>query len=174
MRYRLLSICLLLVLLVPFVVHAQDSADVDAAKTVVAKFVSGDVAGLYAQFGDQMKAAVTQDQLAQAWPSLIASEGAFQKITDINAGSIAHSVVLTLQFEKGSLTLSVVFDTDGKITGCALTRQRAQPPSKRQRPPTPMPANSLKRLSRLATSSCAARSPCQAPLLAPPHSRQLC
>ena len=116
MRY-LSRFCLLLILLVPLAIHAQSQTDTDAAKAVLAKFVNGDFAGLYAQLGDQVKAAVTQDQLAHSWQSITTSEGAFQKIGDITAGPVDHSVVLTLQFEKGQLNLVIAFDTDGKIIG---------------------------------------------------------
>ena len=93
----------------------------DAAKEVVAKFVNGDFAGIYAQFNDQVKAAVTQDQLQQAWDGIVAKAGAFQKIGTITAGPVDHSVVLTLEFEKAPLDLIVAFDTEGKIVGLRFT-----------------------------------------------------
>src|SRR6476469_2342599 len=85
-------LCLLLVLLVPFAVHAQEQSDVDASKAIVAKFVSGYFAGIYVQLGDQVKSAVTQDQLGQAWEGIVKTEGAFQIIADINPGTVDHSV----------------------------------------------------------------------------------
>ncbi|MEO8396538.1 MAG: alpha/beta fold hydrolase, partial [Chloroflexota bacterium] len=115
---RFLSrLSLLLVLLIPLAIHAQSESDVDAAKAVFAKFVSGDFTGIYDQVGDQIKSAVSADQLDQAWQGIIATEGAFQQISDVNAGPVDHSVVLTLQFEKGQLNFLVGFDTDGKIVG---------------------------------------------------------
>ncbi len=115
---RFLSrLCLFLLLLVPLAIHAQSETEVDAAKALLAQFVSGDFAGIYAQLGDQVKAAVTADQLGQAWQGIVATNGAFQQIADIHAGPVEHSVVLTLRFEKGQLNFVTGFAADGKIAG---------------------------------------------------------
>ncbi|HVU13571.1 MAG TPA: alpha/beta fold hydrolase [Phototrophicaceae bacterium] len=114
---RLGLLVALCALFIPLTIHAQDAADVDAAKAVLDKLVSGDYAGLYAQFDDQVKAAVTQAQIQQVWDEIVQQNGAFQKISDIEAGPTAHTVILTLQFEKSPLNFGLAFDADGKIGG---------------------------------------------------------
>ncbi len=116
--FRRFGIVLVLcALFIPLTIHAQEAADIDAAKAVVDKFVNGDYAGLYAQFDAQVKAAVTQDQLQTAWEGIVKQAGEFQKISDIEAGPAPHTVILTLQFEKSPLNLGLAFDADGKIGG---------------------------------------------------------
>jgi dienelactone hydrolase len=127
--------CLLLLLLVPFTIHAQDQTDVDAAKEVVAKFVSGDFAGIYAQLSDQVKAAVTQDQLGQAWDGIVKSAGAFQQIGDINGDAATHSVVLTLEFEKAALDFHIAF-ADNQIVGLRFTPAASATPAVEAPTPT--------------------------------------
>jgi len=140
MRYlsRFSLILVLLAAFVPLMAHAQSQTDTDAAKAVLAKFVSGDFAGIYDQLGDQVKSAVSADQLGQAWKNVMTQQGAFQKIADINAGPIDHSVVLTLQFEKGQLNLLTAFDADGKIVGLRFLPAAGAPT---QVAPTPTYAN---------------------------------
>ena len=135
MRY-VSCFCILLLLLVPLAIHAQSETDVDAAKAIVAQFVNGDYAGLYAQFNGQVKAAVTQDQLQQAWEGIVANSGAFQKIGMIAAGPVDHSVVLTLEFEKAQLNLIVAFDTEGKVGGLRFAPAASGTPTSEAPTPT--------------------------------------
>jgi uncharacterized protein len=83
--------------------------------------VQQDHAGAYALFDDQMKAAITEGQLKELWPTLPQQVGAFQSRS---AATLAlrkdpyQRVVVPLQFEKAALDMLVVIDiTTGKISG---------------------------------------------------------
>jgi dienelactone hydrolase len=83
--------------------------------------VQQDHTGAYALFDDQMKAAITESQLKELWPTLPQQVGAFQSRS---AATLAlrkdpyQRVVVPLQFEKAALDMLVVVDiTTGKISG---------------------------------------------------------
>jgi dienelactone hydrolase len=83
--------------------------------------VQQDYAGAYALFDDQMKAAITESQLKELWPTLPQQVGPFQSRS---AATLAlrkdpyQRVVVPLQFEKAALDMLVVVDmTTGKIGG---------------------------------------------------------
>jgi hypothetical protein len=83
--------------------------------------VQQDHSRAYALFDDQMKAAITESQLKELWPTLPQQVGAFQSRS---AATLAlrkdpyQRVVVPLQFEKAALDMLVVIDmTTGKIGG---------------------------------------------------------
>lgn len=83
--------------------------------------VQEDIAGAYALFDDQMKAAITERQLQELWPTLPQQVGAFQSRS---AAALAlrkdlyQRVIIPLHFEKAALDMLVVVDiTTGKISG---------------------------------------------------------
>ena len=86
MRFsQLIGVLLLaaLVLSVPLRAQAQESDRQDAARALVETLLTGDVASVYDQFNDQVHAAVTADQLAQAMAGVQQQSGAFQEIVGV-------------------------------------------------------------------------------------------
>ncbi len=123
----LFRISVLLLLLIPFAVHAQETSDADRAQAILQQFISGDSAGIYDQLSDQLKAAIPQTAFGQAWPSIVQQFGAFQQVINTQADATTHGVTLTLQFEHGLLDLHVAFDASGKIVGLSFTPSALSP-----------------------------------------------
>ncbi len=134
MQVRIVTLCLAL-LLIPLAAQAQQSTETPQAGTeteraqqIIQMLVSGDTADVYAQFSDQIKAAVTQDQLAQVVPGLAQQFGAFQQVTNVQANADNHLVSLTLQFEKGLLDAHIAFDaTTGDVIGLRFVPSASAP-----------------------------------------------
>ena len=134
MQVRIVTLFLAL-LLIPLAAQAQQSTETPEAGTeteraqqIIQMLVSGDAADVYAQFSDQIKAAVTQDQLAQVVPGLARQFGAFQQVTNVQADADNHLVSLTLQFEQGLLDAHIAFDaTTGDVIGLRFVPSASVP-----------------------------------------------
>ena len=128
-------LAVLLLLLIPFAVQAQQSTETPEAGTetehaqqIVHMLLSGNVADVYAQFSDNVKAAITQDQLSQVFPGLAQQYGAFQQVVNVQADAANHLVTLTLQFEKGLLDAHIGFDaTTGDVVGLRFAPSASAP-----------------------------------------------
>jgi dienelactone hydrolase len=109
-------ILLLLLLLVPFAVYAQDTTEVEQAQHVVQMLAEREYEDVYALFTDDVKAVFTLAQLQQAWEQITASFGEYQSIVSTNADAVSHRVALVVQFEKFQLEARIAFDAEGKMT----------------------------------------------------------
>lgn len=122
MRYPFLILLLLLV--VPLAAQAQDTPEnpqIDAAQAIIQQFVDGDYAGIYAQFSDQIKAALSEDRLQGAWEGIVQSAGAFEGVTGVEQDAQTGAITLHLRFEKAPLDAHIAFDADGTIIGLNFT-----------------------------------------------------
>ena len=120
MRFsQLIGVLLLagLVLSVPLRAQAQESDRKDAARALVETLLTGDVASVYDQFNDQVHAAVTADQLAQAMAGVQQQSGAFQEIVGVREDAAHNAIIVTVNFEQATLDARVVYDADGKVGG---------------------------------------------------------
>ena len=125
---------LLVLLLIPLAVQAQQSTEtpssdteIEATLSIVQKFVSGDTADIYAQLADRVQGQITSAKLQQAWDGIVTNQGAFQRVTDTVSDPAQHAVRLTLQFENGLLDLAVQYDTSGKVVGLNFLPSASQP-----------------------------------------------
>ncbi len=84
-------------------------------------FIRQDYAGAVNLFDDQMKAALPESKLKEAWDSLPPRVGAFQNRAEAQLAARQdpyQRVIIPLQFEKMPLNMLVVVDvTSGKISG---------------------------------------------------------
>lgn len=137
MHYRILF--LLALLLAPFAVQAQEGLQVEKAHEIVQMLIDGDIAGVYDQFSDQIKAALPQDQFQQAWDSIIQSVGAFDEITGTREQG--GQVILTMRFEAMSLDAHLAFDAAGAIIALNFTPAATGEPTATIPAPTPVYAD---------------------------------
>ena len=91
----------------------------DAAAGFVHALVKEDYANAVRDFDDTMKKAMPAEKLEEAWRSLIAQAGAFQKQLGIHQQSVGpyEAVFVTCKFERATLDVKVVLDKAGRITG---------------------------------------------------------
>lgn len=94
----------------------------EAGKVVADLFTRQDFADVAAYFDETMKKGFTVSQMQAAWDSL-ASYGAFQSLGTPRGEKVEQYdvVFVPMLFEKGSLDLKVVFDTQGRIAGMFFT-----------------------------------------------------
>ncbi len=116
----------------------QAGSEVDRAQQLIQMLASGDTADVYVQFSDQVKAAVSEAQLGQAWQGIVGQFGAFQQITDVQSDAANHLVSLTLQFANGLLDAHIVFDaTTGDVIGFRFVPSASGTPAPTVEAPTP-------------------------------------
>jgi hypothetical protein len=89
------------------------------AEGMVDSMAKGDFAAATKDFDANMKAAMSAEQLGQAWSKVTAFAGAFKSRTGSREAQEAgfQTVHVTCQFEKTNLDTKVVFAKDGTITG---------------------------------------------------------
>lgn len=100
----------------PKAVVQHDEALADSVFTNLAAGSAAQVAG---QFDAEMATALTPAKLGQAWSSVIAAEGAFQKEGSPTAFSARGDVVVDvpLSFAHGSRVGRVSFNGQGQVAG---------------------------------------------------------
>jgi hypothetical protein len=88
-------------------------------KDVVEKLASGAHGEVYGWFDEAMRAAMTEEALAELWPSVVARVGPFQAIQGVQAGRHDRFdiVTVTCAFDKALLDVRVVLDDKGRVSG---------------------------------------------------------
>lgn len=114
------------------VAAAQDPPAADAqprGRVVVNQLVNQEFDKVWAAFGPQMKAAMTEARLRETWTGMGAQTGAFKQITTSRAEARGtyRAVIVTCAFERAAVDISVVFDAADLIAG--LSMRPAQPPA---------------------------------------------
>ncbi len=127
MRIRVFSVAALTAaMLISAAVAAQTQTQAPApqdyealARAVIADLVAKRYDKVTARYTDQLAAALPLDKLSLSWDSALTQLGAFQSITKIEQEESAgfHIVFATCAFERLSLTLRLVFDSQGKFAG---------------------------------------------------------
>jgi dienelactone hydrolase len=79
----------------------------------------GDWAKAADSFDATMKNALPPDKLQQTWQAVIGQQGSFLRLTNPRneADPKFNAVVLTTEFERGTLDAKIVFDNGGRIAG---------------------------------------------------------
>lgn len=121
------NLLLLLLLSVPFAVHAQETSEIEQAQAIVHMLAEGEYDTMYALFGDEVKAVFSRDQLQEAWEGIVGSFGDFQDITAVNADASNHVVVLTVQFERIALDAIIGFNEAGEVVGLRFVPSSTTP-----------------------------------------------
>jgi len=102
--------------------QADDATQIspkDLARQFVGQLLAGEYEQAVRSFGAKMTAAMSADQLREAWESLPPKAGAFREIVEvtmIRKGKYDVAVV-TCRFEKGQLDVKVVYNPESKISG---------------------------------------------------------
>jgi dienelactone hydrolase len=123
LRIRTLSVAALIaVIAISIGAAAQAPAQQDyeaMARAVIADIVAGRFDKVTALYTEQMAQALPADKLAASWDSVIKQVGAFQSITSVEKEDIqgSHIVFVTCAFERLTLTLRLIFDSQGKFAG---------------------------------------------------------
>ena len=89
------------------------------ARDFVGMLAKGDYADAFAKFDETMKGAMPIETLEQAWQSLLAKTGPFEKIVGVGQKKEqGYDVVLvTCQFENTQLDVKVVYNDKKEISG---------------------------------------------------------
>ncbi len=92
------------------------------AKAMLAALEKGEYEKAAKHFDDNMRKALPGDKLETTWKAIGKQLGAFAKTTGtrVEKGAKADTVYLTCKFEKATLDLKVVFDSDKQIMGFFL------------------------------------------------------
>jgi hypothetical protein len=92
------------------------------AKDLVERLSSGDYAAVTAYFGPELKEALPAENLKQAWERTLSVQGPFVKQVKTRAerSDKFNIVYVTVQLEKSTLDVKVVFSQDGKVSGLWL------------------------------------------------------
>ncbi len=99
----------------PVPATAQESA----AVAIVDALASGDMAAATKDFDATMRQSITTAQITEVWASVIAQDGPYTGQTAINSRQEqGYDVVRVIcQFERGTKTVQVSFDSDLKVAG---------------------------------------------------------
>ena len=118
------AIALMVILAASFVACDQEQAisvqDLTGpAKDFVGMLAKGDYSGAVVKFDETMKGAMPEETLEQAWQSLLAKTGPFEKIVGVGQKKEqGYDVVLvTCQFENTQLDIKVVYNNEREISG---------------------------------------------------------
>jgi uncharacterized protein len=109
------------------------SADVPdpaaTAKLFVRDLADGKWAAAREKFAPQVKAAMSEDQLRQAWSQLVGAVGPLAEIAGAREAAEAgfRCVYVSGRFEKGAMDVKVVFDAQGQVAGLWFTAPPAEP-----------------------------------------------
>jgi dienelactone hydrolase len=116
----------------------SEEASIALAQKTIASMIAQDFADAYSNFDQTMQAALPQDQLKQAWDSLIKQAGAYEATlaTQPPVHQAQYIVVLiTLQFKEGALDMRVVVDpASGKVSGLRFMPNQTEAAKKYQPP----------------------------------------
>lgn len=90
-----------------------------AAKSFIDRLAVGNYAAAYEYFSPEIKAQLPADQLPQLWASINVQYGKFKSRGKSAKLSIpqGEKIVTVCDFENASVTISTVFDANGKIQG---------------------------------------------------------
>ena len=114
---RLRHTLLLLLLLIPFAVHAQDATEVEQAQDIIQMLDAGQYAEVYALLDSSVQNVLSQEQLQGAWEQIIAGVGVYESIANVDSDPANHRVTLTLQFKNLQLNALIAFDAEGEVVG---------------------------------------------------------
>ena len=97
----------------------SESEAIPLAISYADKLINKDYEGMVAGFDGTMKSALTASTLKTTWEGLEKQAGAFKKRAGTRSVPLAGSqvVYVTCVFEKASLDIKIVFDTQKKISG---------------------------------------------------------
>jgi len=142
MRTTTVCVCSCLVLAFGIVSLARAEAPaqpvradlVPAAERFVDRLARGEYLAAAEQCAEVLARVMPPDKLSEAWQSLAPGAGVFkQRLSSTYANSQGFDVVVvTCAFEKASIDVKVVFDTQGKIAG--LWFAPSEPPAAYQSP----------------------------------------
>lgn len=96
-----------------------------AAERLLSQVAKGDFQAALGSFNEDMKKALSAEQLAATWKSIEARHGAYKGLTVTRVEPPLTYVYVTVEFEKGPRDLRVVVDDAGRIAGFTI----AQPAS---------------------------------------------
>ena len=99
---------------------------VAAAEQLLGQVAKGDLQAATGSFNEEMKKAVSAEQLAATWKSVEARHGAYKRLTVTRVEPPLTYVFVTVEFEKGPRDLRVVVDDAGRIAGFTIA-QPAKP-----------------------------------------------
>lgn len=101
------------------------------ARTLVDQIMASDTAPFVALFNDKMKAAVTEAQLRDVLSSVVVQAGAYKRqvSTRTQTQNGMRAVMVTCEFERSHVDLSLVFDESGKIAGFFMRPAAAAAPA---------------------------------------------
>ena len=103
---------------------AQLSAEaaITKAETVLTNLQAGKSADIVKELDAKLTEALPEQKLRGAWSELTSQFGAFKSINERREGPFQgrQAVELILAFEKETIVMRTVFDSDGKIGGLAF------------------------------------------------------
>lgn len=117
---KLLALLLTLMLLPAAALAAEAPSFADRARGVCQALTGSEYAQIAGQFNENMRAVVDEALLEQSWAAVLAQMGAYEGIAEEQLNEANRTAVFTLQHEKGGVTLAVVFDDAGQISGLTL------------------------------------------------------
>ena len=90
---------------------------VAAAEQLLGQVAKGDLQAATRSFNEDMKKAVSAEQLAATWKNVEARYGPYKRLNVTRVEPPLTSVFVTVDFEKGPRDLRVVVDDAGRIAG---------------------------------------------------------
>ena len=113
-------IYIIALIIVAYPAKAQDFiSQKDITQKVIDHFEINEIEEIYELFNENMKAAITLDQLGDLWPSLAVQCGAYHGYGSAIASEVQGMVVVNqlLDFENIDVDIRIAFDKDNKIGG---------------------------------------------------------
>lgn len=112
----------LIILALPFGALAAGDADplLQRAQSVLDALTNGRYSEISSQFDETMRAAVSEEAIAQGWEAILAQYGGYVGVETTQASSENRSVALTLAHENGSVMMTVSFNGQFLISGLLL------------------------------------------------------
>lgn len=123
---RLLS-CLLCLMLLFSCAEAEDFALPRLSQEVCSLLLADDYAALVSRFDENMSAALTEDALAQTMHALALQYGSRQQTAAMELIPEQNAVVITLQYTRGALNLTAVFNESNQISGMHVQPAAVEP-----------------------------------------------
>ncbi|MBC7320884.1 DUF3887 domain-containing protein [bacterium] len=119
MKYFLVSILITLLLMPSTLVYSNKIDIEDTAKGFISLLVQERFTEASKVFTEELTKALPENTLASIWKSLITTLGKFNSILDIKTTEIQvyKVVIVTCDFELGSLGIQITFDRESKIAG---------------------------------------------------------
>lgn len=93
---------------------------VAAAEQLLGQIAQGDLQAATRSFNEEMKKAVSAEQLAATWKNIEARYGAYKRLNVTRVEPPLTYVFVTVDFEKGPRDLRVVVDDTGRIAGFTI------------------------------------------------------